>query len=130
MIVLRVCEIESVSYRLKFALRNSFKHSQHSFFAPSPFLSLLFLLLFPSSPLLFHFLPFFYPPLPFFPHPSSLSSLPFLFPFSGGPPFPKTARRSGSAVSSPVEKGFGEYLSQKEQLWWQQFCGFCKNKMG
>ena len=88
-----------------------------------------------------HFLPF--NSLPF---PSSTPALPFLplhllfsfpslpFPLSqGAPPAPpKHLEGLGSTVSSlsgvwgkaPAEKRFSAYLSKKEQLWWQQFCGF------
>ena len=55
-------------------------------------------------------------------------SLTSLVPFPRCPP-PKPARGSGSAVcypsgvwrKAPVDKRFGAHLSQKEQLWWQQF---------
>jgi len=31
---------------------------------------------------------------------------------------------SGVWSKAPAKKRFGAYFSQKEQLWWQQFCGF------
>ena len=78
---------------------------------------------FPSSP---------FPPLPSTPSLPPLPSLlfpslsPSLFP---EPPPPKPARGSEERCKlpqwglgqSPADKRFGAYLSQKEQLWWQQF---------
>jgi len=31
---------------------------------------------------------------------------------------------SGVWGKAPADKRFGAYLGQKEELWWQQFCGF------
>jgi len=62
---------------------------------------------------------FSFPPLPLFPLPPS-------FPFPGGPPLNQLGslrERCKLPVTSeaPADKWFGAYLSQKEQLWWQQF---------
>jgi len=65
---------------------------------------------------------------PFPSHPLPPFPLPSLLPFPWGPP-PKPARRSGvhcklpSGVwgKAPADKRFVAYLSQNEQLWWQQF---------
>ena len=66
------------------------------------------------------------PGLPPLTSPPSFS--PASFPFHGAPP-PKPARGlgehcqlpSGVWGEAPADKRSGAYLSQKEQLWWQQF---------
>ena len=88
------------------------------------------------------------PPFPPLPFPPSLFSppffsLPFVLPFPRGAPPLNQLGGLGSAVSSssevwgeaPADKRCGAYLSQKEQLWWQQFLcvfirinlNFCRN---
>jgi len=68
------------------------------------------------------------PPLPYPPSLLSPSHPSRLLPFPGVPP-PKPVRGSGEHCKlpsgvwgeAPADKRSGAYLSQKEQLWWQQF---------